>query len=116
MRLGVNLITMRMLLFFKTWLMNFNVWSNVTLNSLLTSYESQKSKIGKLKNEKNNFFEKIRFLDIEHNFVLEKNKDLSLEIEKLRKDIVIKNKIFHLKTKVWIKSLINISLIEIKET
>ena len=46
------------------------------------------------------FFKKVRFLENEHNHVLEKSRSLSLEIERMGKDLASKNAEFHPRTKI----------------
>ena len=46
------------------------------------------------------FFQKVRFLENKHNHVLEKSISLSLEIERMGKDLAFKSEIFYPRTKM----------------
>ena len=58
--------------------------------------------------------EKIKFLKNEHNCIRKKNKSLTIEIERLRRDLASKNENFHPKIKV-LNEIIRVSPLEIKE-
>ena len=58
--------------------------------------------------------EKVKILKNEHNCILEKNKSLTIEIKRLRRDLASKNENFHPKIKV-LNEIIRVSPLQIKE-
>ena len=63
------------------------------------------NEISTLKNEKENFFKNLKFVENEHNHVLEKNKSITLEIERIGKHLASKNENFHLGSKILNENL-----------